>query len=132
MKIDKKILGNIKIMPVVNIAIVGSRDFTDYELFKTKVNYLLKNLENEIIIVSGGAKGADSLARQYAQEKNYKLIEFIPDWDTHGKSAGFLRNKEIINQADMCIAFSINDSAGTASSIKLAEKKKIPLRIVKI
>lgn len=78
MKINRKILDKIQIIKPRNIAIVGSRDFTDYEFFKTKVEYLLQNIKEEIIIVSGGAKGVDSLANQYEDiflyVYNYVLI----------------------------------------------------------
>ena len=52
MNINKTILNKVKISTPTNIAIVGSRDFLDYSFFKIKVDYYLKNIKGEIIIVS--------------------------------------------------------------------------------
>jgi len=108
-------------------AIVGSRDFNDYELMKE----ILDAYTNIDTIVSGGAKGADSLAHHYAKVNDIYLIEFIPEWDKYGKSAGFKRNKLIIEECDYCIAFWDGKSKGTKSSINLAKKLNKGLRIVK-
>lgn len=132
MKIDKKILKKIPLIrSEVFVAIVGSRTYNDYEYIKTKIEYYTKNFTQKVVIVSGGAKGVDTAARKYAKEKNLTLIEYLPDW-TLGKGAGMMRNKDIINQADVCIAFLKDNSPGTSNSISLAETKGIPLRVVKI
>ena len=105
-------------------AVVGSRTFQDYK-------YMVKMLgwHDISLIISGGAKGADSLARIYAREHNIPLREHIPQWDLHGKKAGFIRNKLIIDDADVVIAFWDGISRGTAHSIKLAEEANKPFYI---
>lgn len=50
--------------------IVGSRSFSDYELFVAKCDLLLRNWES-VVIVSGGARGADALAKRYAVDRGY-------------------------------------------------------------
>lgn len=72
----------------MKLAIIGSRDFEDYELCK---NTILKNCNiNEITeIVSGGAKGADSLGEKFAKENNIKLTLFLPNWQKFGKERDF-------------------------------------------
>lgn len=111
------------------LAVVGSRTFTDYALLKEN----LDKISNEFHItkiVSGGAQGADSLARKYAQEKNILLQEFKPDWQTYGKAAGMLRNTDIVNACDMLVAFWDGVSPGTRDSIKKAEAQKKRVLIV--
>ena len=115
----------------VTVALVGSRDFTNYEMFKTKVKQYTKNLGN-FCIVSGGAKGADTLAKQYAIEFGHEIIEFLAEWDKYGKSAGFKRNITIVEACTHLIAFQINDSKGTQHSIDLAREAGKPVRVVKI
>ena len=83
------------------------------------------------VIVSGGAKGADSLARHYAVVNDIELVEFIPDWKKYGRGAGMKRNKDIIENCDYCIAFWDGKSKGTKNSINLAKKSNKGLRIVK-
>ena len=111
--------------------IVGSRSFTDYNLFCFYVDHILSNKKN-IIIVSGGAKGTDSLAKSYAYEKGYQYVEFQADWSA-GKSAGYERNVKMhkyISQFEDrgIIAFWDGKSNGTAHSFKLAEIYNNPIR----
>ena len=67
--------------------IVGSRSFSDYELFVAKCDLLLRNW-GSVVIVSGGARGADALAKRYAVDRGYCYMEFPADWDTYGRRAG--------------------------------------------
>lgn len=96
----------------MKIAVVGSRTFSDYILLKSVLNLAAKyGFVTEI--VSGGAQGADSLAKKYAQEHNVSYKEFPAQWDIYGKSAGFIRNKLIVEYCDMVIAFWDGKSRGT-------------------
>lgn len=110
----------------MKIAVIGSRSFNDYGLLKET----LASLEISEI-VSGGAKGADSLAEQYAKEANIKTLIFKPDWAKHGKSAGFKRNVDIISNSDMVVAFWDGESKGTKHSIDTAEKQGKKVLIIK-
>ena len=80
-----------------------SRDFNDYNLLKEKCDTFLeiKRMVNDIQIVSGGARGADSLGERYAAEKGYHLQLFNADWEKYGKSAGYKRNVEMAENAGM-------------------------------
>lgn len=74
------------------------------------------------MIISGGAKGADSLAKRYAIEHSIPIREHLPNWELHGKSAGYIRNKQIVDDCDFLVAFWNKKSKGTANSITLAEE----------
>ena len=88
----------------MKLAIIGSRGFGDYSLLnQATLTYL--NGVDVTEVISGGAKGADSLGARWAKENSVKLTEFIPDWDKHGKRAGFLRNEDIVKAADFVLAF---------------------------
>ena len=106
-------------------AIIGSRTFDNYQLLKETIAPL-----NPTEIVSGGAKGADSLGEQYAKENGIKTTIFLPDWKLHGKSAGFKRNVDIISNADVVVAFWDGVSKGTKHSIELAKKQGKTIIIV--
>lgn len=101
----------------MKIAVVGSRSFHNYEKLKS----VLQRYEITEVI-SGGAVGADALAKKYAQEFNINLTEFIPDWKTYGRGAGVIRNKEIVMQADKVIAFWDGVSNGAKMTISFAKK----------
>jgi len=112
----------------ISIAIVGSRDFNDYDalvkFIKEKIN--LKDVES---VISGGARGADSLAERFAYNFKFKTIIFKPDWNKHGKKAGFLRNILIIENADVVFAFWDGESRGTLLSINLAKEQNKKLYV---
>ena len=116
------------------LVIAGSRDFNDYDLLKQKCDYYLskKIKDNEdIIIVSGTAKGADLLGERYAKEKGFKIEIYPAKWDLYGKSAGYRRNAEMVAVADAVIVFWDGKSKGTKHTIDLADKKGIRLVIVR-
>ena len=110
----------------MKIAFVGSRTFKDTEwdddslicriVRETFCDPVYRDRE----FVSGGAKGVDSIAEKYARGHGVKCHIFLPDWEQYGKSAGFIRNKLIIDAADKVIAFWDGKSKGTKSSIDLA------------
>ena len=112
----------------MRLAVVGSRSFLDWELF-TKILDILVQDHGVTEIVSGGAVGADAFARKYAKLNNLKLTEHLPDWDLHGKKAGYIRNVDIWNSSDMGVAFWDGSSKGTAHSFKISEKQKKPLLV---
>lgn len=113
------------------IAIIGSRTFTDYALLKAEVDKVAA--DNPIsLIVSGGAIGADTLGARYAVEHCIDKLVFKPDWNRFGKGAGFIRNKDIVDNAEVVIAFWNGVSKGTKHSIDYATKqgKKVIVIIV--
>lgn len=87
-------------------AVIGSRSITDVDLEK----YLPEGVTE---IVSGGAKGVDLCAREYALSHNIKLTEFLPDYRRFGKGAPLKRNLQIIEYADIVLAFWDGRSRGT-------------------
>jgi hypothetical protein len=109
--------------------IAGGRDFNDYHCLVTKCDNIL-SLKPATEIISGGASGADSLGERYARERNIKITRFIPNWDKHGKKAGFLRNTEMANYADALIAFWNGKSKGTFHMISEMKRLNKPYRII--
>lgn len=99
------------------LIIAGGRDFNDYETLKNYVDFKLSRTEDEIQIISGGARGADTLGERYAAERGFSLRRFPADWERYGKSAGGRRNKEMAQNADALIAYWDGFSRGTKNMI---------------
>jgi hypothetical protein len=112
----------------MRLAVVGSHDFHDY----SRLKHTLDNMENISMLLSGGAKGADSLAEIYAREKNIELKRLVPDWSTYGRAAGMIRNKDIVAEAEQVVAFWDGKSKGTKHSIELAKKIGVPVLVVNV
>lgn len=112
----------------MNVAIVGSRGFQDYESLRS---FILNSIDITSItcIISGGAKGADALGEDFAKEFNIPKKIYYADWDKYGKKAGYLRNITIIENSDIVFCFWDGTSKGTLSDIELAKKNNKKLYI---
>jgi hypothetical protein len=84
------------------------------------------------VIVSGGARGVDTLAEGYARQHGLGTIIHYPDYKRYGRRAPVVRNTLIVNEADMLIAFWDGRSRGTNDTITKARRKGLPVAIVKV
>lgn len=104
----------------MNIAVIGSRTFDNYRKMELFLDSLIRERGfTDITIVSGGARGADTLAEKYAKNRGYPLIVKLADWDRFGKSAGYRRNEEMAEIADLCVGFIVDDSKGSTMMLKI-------------
>ena len=117
------------------LLVAGSRTFNDYTTMCSVLDYMLSNHKNEeIVIIEGGARGADSLAKKYAEERGYKVWEFKANWEKFGKSAGYRRN-EVMHRRLFdfekrgCVCFWDGESKGTSHNFGLAQKYSTPLKV---
>lgn len=126
-------------MKELRIIIAGSRDFNDYELLKREALNILKQNnrpKDTVKIISGTARGADTLGEQFAKEFGLEVKRFIPDWDRLGKRAGYIRNAEMAKYATkddnngMLIAFWDGKSKGTKHMIDLANRYGLEVHVV--
>jgi len=106
----------------MKVAIVGSRSITNC---KEIIEESLRGME-VTEIVSGGAKGVDTVAKRYAKDNNIKYKEFLPDYREHGDYAPLKRNDEIVEYSDMVLAIWDGFSKGTRYTIQKAlELRKV-------
>lgn len=109
----------------MKVAIIGSRN-----LFVEDIGEYIPTGITEI--VSGGAKGIDTCAKQYAELNAIKITEFLPDYSKFGRKAPLLRNLEIIDYADEIIAFWDGKSRGTRFVIENSKRKNKKVTVVLI
>lgn len=109
----------------MKIAIVGSRGYARLE----EVRQFVREEERSTVIVSGGASGVDTAAVDEARKLRMPYEVHLPDWHRHGRAAGVVRNRAIIEAADEVVAFWDGRSRGTAHSIRIARELQKPLRI---
>ena len=110
-------------------AIIGSRSFGDMSLLEKTLSDYVDEISE---VVSGGARGADSLGAAWAKSRGIPTNIFLPEWDKYGRGAGFVRNKLIVENSDVVFAFWDGMSKGTKSSMDMAQmigKKIIVIRI---
>lgn len=120
---------------VVKLLICGSRNFTNFGLLSERLDEYLSSADlSKVEIVSGGARGTDSLAERYAKSRNIKLTVFPADWERYGRAAGFVRNDEMAKYCsgplNTCIAFWNGESSGTRGMMKSALRQR--MSVVKV
>ena len=116
------------------VVVAGCRNFNEYEKAKKYINICISKIKTkyELIFLSGGCRGADSLGERYAKENGYKIERHPADWIKFGKSAGPKRNREMAEAADFVICFWDNKSRGTKSMVEHTKKLNKPLKIIDI
>lgn len=108
---------------IMKIAIIGSRNATVCDIGL----YLPHGCDE---IVSGGARGIDTCAADYAHDTGIKLTVFRPDYDRYGKGAPLVRNREIVDYSDEVIAFWDGVSRGTYFVIDYCRRTGTPCRVI--
>ncbi len=114
---------------MLKVIVAGGRDFQNYNLLSEKLNKLFSQ-RNDVVIVSGMARGADSLAVKYAEEHKLRVSEFPAQWLKHGNSSGFRRNVEMAKFADACVCFWDGKSVGTKHMIDTAKRMNLNVRVI--
>lgn len=113
------------------VIIAGGRDFADYALLSKTMDEYLSGISDDISIVCGQARGADTLGERYAKEHGYDVHYFPAEWKRYGKAAGYIRNTEMAKNADALVAFWDGASLGTEHMIATAEQVGLNVRVVR-
>lgn len=120
---------------IYHLMVAGSRDFSQYSIMEKFLDHIFSFIEIDKEIVEGGARGADTYARRYAENKGMPYHEFPAQWSNLGKRAGYVRNREMVSYIakfdHRCIVcFWDGQSRGTAQNFDLAEEFSVDLIIV--
>lgn len=115
-------------MTVARLLVTGSRYFNDAGLMHAAISDAVSTLQGfgfaHIVLVHGGARGADTLAAQIGRSMGLEIEAHPARWDAYGKAAGPLRNKEMLELgADLVLAFPVGESRGTRGCMQLAREK---------
>lgn len=127
----------------MRVLVCGGRDYADRDkVYKTLYDicdeFLLWSPEDEhgnklpgpITIINGAAKGADNIATDWAVVNRTGLKEYPADWDKHGKAAGYIRNKQMLDEGKPDLVIAFPGGVGTANMVKLAREAGIEVREV--
>ena len=106
----------------MKVAVIGSRGIKHADLSK----YIPEETD---LIISGGALGVDTLAEEYAREHGIKTLVFKPDYALYGRSAPLIRNRIIVDNADLVIALWDGVSRGTQYTVSYAQRIGTPVKL---
>jgi len=115
----------------MRVIVAGSRTFNDYGVLSAYCDRVLSRVV-DVEIVSGGARGADSLGELYARERGYPVRVFPAEWEKYGRGAGLRRNVEMAEYADGLIAFWDGESRGTMHMVGVARERGLRVRICRV
>lgn len=114
----------------MRLLICGSRDvqLSEDELNETlELRGFLYDIDT---IISGGARGPDTTAIEWARHRGVPLLIYTPDWKRYGNRAGLVRNKYMVDECDQCLAFWDGMSTGTKYTMEYAASHGKPVCIV--
>jgi hypothetical protein len=113
----------------MRLIVAGSRTFSNKEKVFKNLNKIYKHYP-DLEIVSGLAKGPDTMGKDWAKINNVKCHDFPANWDKYGKRAGFIRNEQMAHFADAALVYWDGKSPGSKSMIKLANEADLNLAVV--
>lgn len=131
-------------MTMRRILVTGSRDWDNVASVFEHLTHVMRRWGTDLIVIHGGAKGADTIAGQWASVQFVQEEVHPADWENCGNNcgpdhyryrngqpycprAGFVRNSKMVELgADICLAFIKNNSKGATMCADLAEKSGIP------
>lgn len=114
----------------MRIIIAGSREYNNYEEAVKLIDKFIKDVNSSnVVIVSGGAKGADKIGEEYAARNDLDCVVYKANWGKYGKQAGIIRNGEMAKNADCLLAFWDGESRGTYNMVNTAKKRKLKVRV---
>lgn len=121
---------------MTRMIVAGCRTFQDYALMCSHLDRITAEIPGRIELISGHAPGTDILGERYAREHDLKLRVFPAQWELYGKTAGVIRNQQMIDYAlkesAIAVFFWNGSSRGTRDAIRRALKAGIDTRIIQI
>ena len=109
----------------MKLLIAGSRGITAFDL----TPYITEDVDT---IISGGAKGVDALAEQYADSHHLSKYILQPEYKRFGRGAPLKRNEEMIGMADSVLVIWDGESKGAHYTIEYTKKLGKPITVVKV
>lgn len=116
----------------MKILVCGGREFADtYMMDSVLTRYYMEaptiNDKVDFMIVNGGARGADKMSTRWAEFRSLPVIEYPADWEKYGRSAGPIRNKQMLDVAKPDLVLAFPGGKGTANMIKQARAAGVPV-----
>lgn len=116
----------------MRLLVCGSRGFASYSKLASTLDKIVSKVTEDITVISGTARGADTMAERWAEERGHQVSRHPADWGLHGLRAGMIRNQEMVDTATHVVAFWDGESRGTEHTILMAKNAGLPLRVIEV
>lgn len=114
------------------VLVCGSRKYQDRDRVFEVLDAVLAKKGHDILLITGGARGADEYAMDWAASRQVDHLVLYPRWNEHGKAAGPIRNRRMAKKnPKLVLAFAedVDNTRGTRDMIAVAEKAKIKTKV---
>ena len=116
----------------MRVIVCGGRDYSDTDKLSEVLNEVLLTCDDELVIIQGGASGADRLAERWAQARGLTVRTYRALWGQYGKRAGPIRNQRMVDEGRPDLVVSFPGGRGTADMVRRAHAAGLPVREVEL
>lgn len=113
----------------MRVLVCGGRHYNDYY----QIERTLNGIHNKTFIkllIQGGARGADMLAKSWAEWKKVPVKTYHAQWDEEGKGAGHIRNEKMLKEGKPDLVIAFPGGKGTANMVKIAKEAKVKVMMI--
>lgn len=112
------------------ILVCGGRDYSDKARLFAVLDHYHAESGGFAVVIEGEARGADTLAREWAESRNIPVLKFPADWDRDGYAAGPIRNAQMIAEGKPTVVIAFAGGRGTRNMITQARENWIPVLVI--
>jgi aspartokinase-like uncharacterized kinase len=112
----------------VKILVCGGRDYADSSRVWGVLDAFHRS-RGHVHVIQGGARGADQIAREWAQSKQLAYSTIIADWAQHGAAAGPIRNQRMLDELSPDLVLAFPGGRGTADMVRRAKARGFPVEL---
>jgi len=111
------------------LLVCGGRTYADLDRVRREMNRVV-GLRRNVIVIHGGARGADSLAGAVAVKAGVPTEVYVAEWEKHGRAAGMLRNKRMLEEGKPDLVLAFPGGIGTGGMIRIARQAGVPVEVI--
>lgn len=89
-----------------------------------------RTIRRPLVVIEGEQRGADLLARRWAEENQIEVDPFPADWRKYGKAAGYIRNTQMLREGNPTAVLAFPGGKGTKMMVDIAHKSGIPTLVL--
>jgi hypothetical protein len=118
------------------ILVCGGRDYSDAESLNATLDNIIANIKSmasgqSVRLIHGAARGADSLAAAWASSRGIAATAYPANWNLYGRSAGYVRNTQMLEEGQPHLVVAFPGGAGTAMMTRIARSAGVTVKEVK-
>lgn len=111
---------------MTRVLVCGGREYTDRNALYAALDRLHAE-RGFTALIAGGARGADNLAAEWANDRGVPTEIYMAEWDRLGRKAGPIRNKRMLDEGKPDLVVAFPGGKGTAGMMELTRAANVAL-----